>query len=465
MEKMVEKIADMNTDFAKWYTDVVVKSKLVAYSGVRGCCYYHPYGTALWENIKAELDRRFKATGHENVMMPMLIPEPMFMREKQHIEGFAPEVAYVTHFGEEKLPERLIVRPTSEVLFCDYFKNEVQSYRDLPKLYNQWANIVRCEKTTRPFLRTLEFFWQEGHTLHETEKEARAETLKMFEVYRDFAENYLALPVICGRKTEREKFAGGVETYTIEAMMHDGQALQSGTSHYLGQNFTKAFDIKFLGRDGKQHHPHQTSWGVSTRIIGGIVMVHGDNNGLVLPPYVAPIQVAIIPVAAHKPGVLEAAEAAANALRKSKQSTSDSGGIRVHLDTTDNSPGWKFAEYEMKGVPLRIEIGPKDIENGCCVVVRRDTREKVIVKLANIEKEIPKLLKSVHENLYKKALARRESMTYTAKSLEEIISIAKTKPGFIKGPHSEEIETKLKQHGITSRCILSTGQVIWGRAY
>lgn len=456
MDKMVEQIADMEKDFAGWYTDVVVKSKLVSYSGVRGCVYFHPYGAALWENVKNELDRRFRETGHENVIMPMLIPESLFMREKDHVEGFAPEVAFVTHFGAEKLQERLIVRPTSEVLFCDYFKNEVQSYRDLPKLLNQWANIIRCEKTTRPFLRTMEFFWQEGHTLHETEKEAREETKKMFDIYRDFVENYLAVPVHCGRKTEREKFAGAVETWTIEAMMHDGKALQSGTSHYLGQNFTNAFDIKFLGRDGKLALPHQTSWGMSTRILGAVIMVHGDNNGLVLPPKIAPIQAVIVPIAAHKDGVTGACE-------KLYKQIGDTA--RVHLDATDATAGWKFAEYEMRGVPLRIELGPKDIENGSCVVVRRDTREKITVKLTDIKKQIPVLLQSVHENMYKKALARREKMTYTAKNADEVIEILKTKSGIVIAPHTEEAETKLKEHGITSRCILDDGRVIWGRAY
>jgi prolyl-tRNA synthetase len=446
----------MERDFAAWYTDVVVKGKLVAYSGVRGCVYFHPYGTAIWENIRAILDAEFKKTNHQNVMLPMLIPESMFMREKEHIEGFAPEVAYVTHFGTEKLSERLIVRPTSEVLFCDYFKQEVQSYRDLPKLLNQWANIVRCEKTTRPFLRTLEFYWQEGHTLHETEAEAREETTRMLEIYKKFVKDYLALPVISGRKTEREKFAGAVETYTIEAMMHDGKALQSGTSHYLGQNFAKSFDIKFLGRDGKLTLPHQTSWGVSTRLMGGMVMAHGDNNGLVLPPRIAPIQAVIIPIAAHKGGVLEAADKLAGNL----------GDIRVFIDKSDNSPGWKFAEYEMRGVPIRIEIGPKDIESGNCVVVRRDTREKMTVKISELNhKFVLNLVEKINTDMYERALKRRESMTYTAETADEVIKIFEKKTGFVIAPHSEEMETKLKEHAITARCRIEDGRVIWGKAY
>jgi prolyl-tRNA synthetase len=446
-KKFVENICDMETDFARWYTDVVVKAGLAGYSPVRGCMYVHPYGTAVWENIKSGLDARFRATGHENVMMPLFIPESLFQKEKDHIAGFAPEVAWVTHGGQEKLTERLLVRPTSEVLFCDYYAGVIHSWRDLPKLYNQWANIVRWEKTTRALLRTMECFWQEGPTAHETAAEAEAETQQMLNVYADFMENELAIPVIKGRKTDKEKFAGAVATYTIEAMMHDGVALQSGTSHYFGDGFARAFDIKFTGRDGKIQHPHQTSWGMTTRVIGGVIMVHGDNSGLVLPPAVAPIQVVIIPIAPHKDGVLAAARALSAEL---------SNVARIKLDESDQSAGWKFAEYEMKGVPLRIEYGPRDIESGTCVVVRRDNREKITIKVSEIAKQIPALLKSVRDALYEKALARRKAMTYSAKDLAEIIEIARNKPGFIKSMWCGDPECELRvkeKAGLTSRCM------------
>jgi prolyl-tRNA synthetase len=446
-KKSVDAITDREVDFAKWYTDVVLKAQLATYSSVKGCMYIHPYGTALWENIRAELDGRFKATGHENVMFPLFIPESLLQKEKDHVAGFAPEVAWVTHGGSEKLAERLCVRPTSETLFCDYYSRVIQSYRDLPKLYNQWANVVRWEKTTRPFLRTAEFFWQEGHTMHETAEEAWEETERMLNVYADFAENALAIPVIKGRKTDKEKFAGAVATYTIEALMHDGQALQAGTSHYFGDGFSKAFGIGFSGRDGTMQYPHQTSWGMSTRIIGGIIMTHGDNNGLVLPPAVAPIQVVVLSIAQHKEGVREAAIALKERLSKI---------CRVIIDDSNNSAGWKYAEYEMKGVPLRLEYGPREIEKGVCVVVKRDNREKVIVHLNELEQQIPKLLQSVRDGLFKNALSRREQMTHTATSLEEIVKTAKTKAGFIKAMWCGDLscELKLKEEaGITSRCI------------
>lgn len=446
-KKMVEAITSMEEDFTKWYTDVVKKAELASYSNVRGCMVIRPYGTALWENIRNDLDSRFKALGHENVMMPMFIPESLLQKEKDHVEGFAPEVAWVTHGGSEKLQERLCVRPTSETLFCDHYKDVIHSYRDLPKLYNQWCSVVRWEKTTRPFLRTMEFFWQEGHTMHETREEAIEETNRMLNVYADFCEQSLAIPVVKGLKTDKEKFAGAEATYTIEALMHDGKALQSGTSHFFGDGFSRAFEVQFTGRDNTLQYPFQTSWGMSSRIIGAIIMTHGDDNGLVLPPAVAPTQVVILPIAMHKEGVLEKAMELKDRLAKV---------CRVKVDDSDNSAGWKFAEHEMKGVPLRLEIGPKDIENNQCVLVRRDNREKVFVSLDELETKIPELLKAVHDGLYQKALDRREAMTYNATSLEEMKDIADNKPGFIKAMWCGELECeeKLKEVvGVTSRCI------------
>ena len=474
-KKMVEAITSMEDDFAQWYTDVVKKAELASYSGVRGCMIVRPYGTALWENIRNDLDARFKALGHENIMMPMFIPENLLQREKDHVEGFAPEVAWVTHGGDEKLQERLCVRPTSETVFCEHYADIIHSYRDLPKLYNQWCSVVRWEKTTRPFLRTMEFYWQEGHTMHETAEEALTETERMLNVYADFCEESLAIPVVKGRKTDKEKFAGAEATYTIEAMMHDGKALQSGTSHYFGDGFARAFDIQFTDRENKQQYPHQTSWGMSTRIIGAIIMTHGDDNGLVLPPAVAPVQLVILPIAQHKPGVLDKARELAERL----------GSVaRVKLDDSDNSAGWKFAEYEMKGVPLRLEIGPRDIENNQCVLVRRDNREKTVVSLDELETKIPELLKAVHDGLYEKALARRESMTYSATTLDELCELANQKPGLLKAMWcgDEACELKLKEvAGITSRCMpfeqetlsdtcVCCGKpaktmVVWGKAY
>lgn len=446
-KKMVEEITSMDEDFAKWYTDVVKKAELCEYTSVKGCMVIRPYGYAIWENIQHIMDSMFKATGHENVCMPMFIPESLLEKEKDHVEGFAPEVAWVTHGGSEKLEERLCVRPTSETLFCEHYANIVHSYRDLPKLYNQWVSVVRWEKTTRPFLRTREFLWQEGHTIHATAEEAQEETIRMLNVYAEFCEKYLAMPVVKGVKTAKERFAGAEDTYTIEALMHDGKALQSGTSHYFGDGFAKAFDIQFTGKDNKLHHPFQTSWGTTTRLIGAIIMTHGDDNGLVLPPAVAPIQLVIIPIASHKEGVLDKANELKNKL---------ASVCRVKLDDSDNSAGWKFSEYEMKGVPLRLEIGPKDIENNRCVVVRRDNGEKVFVSLDELEAKIPELLEAVRDGLYQKAIDRRAAMTFTARDYAELKDIADNKPGFIKAMWcgDRECEDKLKDElGITSRCI------------
>ena len=437
----------MDEDFAKWYTDVVKKAELCEYTSVKGCMVIRPYGYAIWENIQHIMDSMFKATGHENVCMPMFIPESLLEKEKDHVEGFAPEVAWVTHGGSEKLEERLCVRPTSETLFCEHYANIVHSYRDLPKLYNQWVSVVRWEKTTRPFLRTREFLWQEGHTIHATAEEAQEETIRMLNVYAEFCEKYLAMPVVKGVKTAKERFAGAEDTYTIEALMHDGKALQSGTSHYFGDGLAKAFDIQFTGKDNKLHHPFQTSWGTTTRLIGAIIMTHGDDNGLVLPPAVAPIQLVIIPIASHKEGVLDKANELKNKL---------ASVCRVKLDDSDNSAGWKFSEYEMKGVPLRLEIGPKDIENNRCVVVRRDNGEKIFVSLDELEAKIPELLEAVRDGLYQKAIDRRAAMTFTARDYAELKDIADNKPGFIKAMWcgDRECEDKLKDElGITSRCI------------
>ena len=445
-EKLVKAITSMDEDFAKWYTDVCIKAELIDYASVKGCMIIRPYGYAIWENIQSIMDGMFKELGHENVYMPMFIPESLLQKEKDHVEGFAPEVAWVTHGGAEELEERLCVRPTSETLFCDHFKNIVHSYRDLPKLYNQWCSVVRWEKTTRPFLRSREFLWQEGHTLHATAEEARQETEQMLNVYARFAEEALAMPVVKGQKTDKEKFAGAEATYTIEALMHDGKALQSGTSHYFGDGFSRAFEVQYTDKDNKLVHPHQTSWGTTTRLIGAVIMTHGDDNGLVLPPAIAPIQVVIVPIASHKEGVVEKATEICNNLKKV---------CRVKLDNSDQTPGWKFAEYEMKGVPLRLEIGPRDIENNQCVVVRRDNREKIFVKLDELETRIPEILAEYHDALYNKALAHREEMTYDAKTLDEIKEIADTKPGFIRAMWcgDRECEDKLKEvAGITSRC-------------
>ena len=448
-KKLVESITSMDVDFAQWYTDVVRKAELADYSGVKGCMIIRPYGYAIWENIQKDLDERFKALGHENVYMPMFIPESLLQKEKDHVEGFAPECAWVTVGGENKLAERLCVRPTSETLFCEHFKNIIQSYRDLPKLYNQWVNVVRWEKTTRPFLRTSEFLWQEGHTMHATEEEARTETLQMLKVYEDFYRDTLAIPAVTGRKTEKEKFAGAMETYTIEPMMHNGVALQGGTTHYFGDGFAKAFDITFTDKDNTVKYPHQTSWGVSTRMIGAIIMTHGDDNGLILPPKVAPIQVVIVPVQMHKEGVLEKAQQVADALR--------AAGIRVKLDSTDNSPGWKFAEYEMKGVPVRLEIGPRDIENNSCVLVSRVSRSKNFVSLDGLADTVKEMLTTVHNELVDRVKKNVEAKTHIATNWEEFADHAENHPGFIKAMWcgETECEEKVKEltGGVKSRCI------------
>ena len=475
-KKFVSEITSRDEDFAQWFTDVCIKAELIDYSSIKGFTIMRPYGQALWENIQKIMDAKFKAVGVENVAMPMLIPESLLQKEKDHVIGFAPEVAWVTHGGSEKLEERLCVRPTSETLFCDHWAHVLQTHRQLPMKYNQWCSVVRWEKTTRPFLRGREFFWQEGHTIHETAQEAHDFTLKMLDIYADFAENCLMMPVIKGQKTESEKFAGAEATYTIEAMMHDGKALQSGTSHYFGDGFTRAFDVNFAGRNNTVEFPHQTSWGVSTRIIGALIMSHGDDSGLVVPPAVAPIQLVIVPVAQHKEGVLEKA----NELKERL-----SANWRVKLDDSDNSPGWKFNQYEMKGVPLRLEIGPKDIENGQCVLVRRDNREKTFVPLADLETVIPQLLKDLETAIYNKAKANLEARTESLSTMEEIIASSQAKDGFISTLWcgEEACEDAMKeQAGLSSRCMPFGQQddvdgvcpvcgkpakhrVIWGKAY
>ncbi len=400
-KEFVKNIADMHEDFPQWYTDVVLKTELVDYGPVKGTMVIRPYGYAIWEAIQREMDKRFKESGHENAYFPMLIPYSYLVKETEHVEGFAPEVALVTHVGDQELPEKLVVRPTSETIICEMYRRWVQSYRDLPVLINQWANVVRWEKTTRPFLRTSEFLWQEGHTLHASEAEAREETLRMLNIYEEFSRNVLAIPMFTGRKSEKEKFAGAKETYSIEAMMQDGKSLQSGTSHYFGNSFAEAFDIKYLDKDGKLKAPYQTSWGVSTRLIGAVIMTHGDQRGLCLPPAIAPVQAVIIPVAMHKDGVLDKCKEVYIALKSV---------ARVKLDDRDFTPGWKFNEYEMKGVPVRIEIGPRDIENGVATVARRDkTEEKFTIRLDDIATELPKLLADIQTNMYNKALAFRDS--------------------------------------------------------
>ena len=475
-KKMVEQITSMDTDFAQWYTDICKKADLIDYSSVKGCMIIRPYGYAIWENIQKTLDTRFKELGHENVYMPMFIPESLLQKEKDHVAGFAPEVAWVTHGGSEPLTERLCVRPTSETLFCEHFANIIRSYRDLPKLYNQWCSVVRWEKTTRPFLRSREFLWQEGHTMHATAEEAREETIQMLNVYADFHEKDLAIPVIKGAKTPSDKFAGAEDTYAIEALMHDGKALQAATSHFFGDGFARAFDITYTDRENKLVYPHQTSWGCTTRMIGGIIMTHGDDNGLVLPPSIAPIQVVIIPVAAHKEGVTEAAESIYNRLR---------GDFRTKLDNSDNSPGWKYAEYEMKGIPLRIEIGPRDLEAGQCVLVTRHNREKTIVKLEELEAAVAEKLHAVHDGMYEKALANRESRTYTCETIDEInAKLAENGDGFVRAMWcgDPECEDKVKEMtGVGSRCIPMEQETVsdkcvccgrpakklvyWGKAY
>ena len=447
-EKKVEQITDMEVDFTQWYTDVCKKAELIDYSGVKGIFVYRPYGYAIWENIQAILDKKFKESGHENVYMPMLIPESLLQKEKDHVKGFAPECAWVTRGGEEELDERLCIRPTSETLFCEHFRDIVHSWRDLPVKYNQWCSVLRWEKTSRPFLRHREFLWQEGHTIHATAEEAMAETEAQLECYADFCENYLAMPVVRGRKTDKEKFSGAERTYTIECMMHDRKALQAGTSHYFGDGFTKAFDIHFADKDNRPAFPFQTSWGLSTRLIGGIIMTHGDNNGLVLPPKIAPVQVIVIPIAMHKEGVLDAAAKVTERLKQA--------GIRVKMDDSDQSPGWKFAEYEMKGVPLRLELGPKDLEKNQCVLVRRDNGEKSFISLDELEAMVPEFLDRVHKGMFEKAKQNLTEHTYDAQTLEEAKKLQEEHGGFIRTMWcgDEECECRMKDEaGMSSRCM------------
>lgn len=449
----IKDITSRDVDFASWYTDVCVKAGLVDYSSVKGSMIICPYGYAIWENMQKILDQKFKETGHENVQMPMFIPESLLNVEKEHVSGFAPEVAWVTHGGSEKLEERLCVRPTSEVLFCDYYKKIIKSYRDLPKLYNQWCTIVRWEKTTRPFLRSREILWQEGHTMHATEKEAKEETLRMLHIYEDFQRNVLAIPVIVGKKTEKEKFAGAVASYSLEAMMYDGVALQNGTSHYFGNGFAKAFDIQFLNQDNKLETPYQTSWGVTTRMIGALIMVHGDDRGLVLPPNIAPIQAIVIPIGKDEEiaGVVE-----------SLSSSLKERNISYKIDNSNKTPGFKFAEAEVKGYPVRIEIGKRDLENNCVTVVRRDTLEKYQIAISEVASFVKNLFDEIQQNMYDKALKRRDSMINDANNWEEFTDIAKNKPGFIKANWcgDEACENKIKDlFSMKSRCLIEDEEI------
>jgi prolyl-tRNA synthetase len=475
-KKMVEAITSMEEDFAQWYTDVVKKAELIDYTSVKGCMAIKPAGYAIWELIQKQLDERFKATGVKNMYLPMFIPESLLQMEKDHVEGFAPEVAWVTHGGLNPLQERLCVRPTSETLFCDYYKGVVHSYRDLPQVCNQWCSVVRWEKETRPFLRSREFLWQEGHTAHATAEDAEARTVQMLNVYAEFLENVLAIPVIKGQKTEKEKFAGAEATYTVEALMHDGKALQSGTSHNFGDGFAKAFGIQYTDKDNTLKYVHQTSWGMTTRLIGAVIMVHGDNSGLKLPPKVAPTQVMVIPIQQKKEGVLDKANEIVDILK--------AAGVRVDIDDTDKTPGWKFSEQEMRGVPMRIEIGPKDIENGKCVIVRRDNGEKIDVALSDIESKVKELLETIQKDMYEAAKAHRDAHTYVAVTMDEFEKTFTEKSGFVKamwcGDRACEDQIKEKL-AVTSRCMpweqenlsdvcVCCGKpakkmVYWGKAY
>ena len=473
-KKLVEAITSMDVDFAQWYTDVVKKAELCDYASVKGCMVIKPAGYAIWENIQHELDRRFKETGVQNVYMPLFIPESLLDKEKDHVEGFAPEAAWVTVGGNEQLQERLCVRPTSETLFCDFYSRDIHSYRDLPRVYNQWCSVVRWEKTTRPFLRSREFLWQEGHTAHATAEEAEARTIQMLNVYADFCEEVLAIPVVRGRKTDKEKFAGAEATYTIESLMHDGKALQSGTSHNFGDGFAKAYGIQYAAKDNSLKYVFQTSWGMTTRMIGAIIMVHGDDNGLVLPPRIAPTQVVIVPIQQKKEGVLDKAFEIEDVL----------SNFRVKVDDSDKSPGWKFSESEMRGIPVRVEIGPRDIENNQAVLVRRDTHEKLTVSIDNIEAEVEKLLDTIQHDMLEKARAHRDAHTYEATDFDSFVKTINEKPGFVKAMWCgcQECEDKIKEvTGATSRCIPfkqeqlsdkcvccgkpATKMVYWGRAY
>ena len=473
-KKMVAQITSRDVDFTQWYTDVCIKAELIAYSKVKGFMVIKPAGYAIWEAIQQHLDARFKATGVQNVYMPMIIPENLLRKEGELVNGFAPEVAWVTQGGEETLTERLCIRPTSETLFSDFYSEDVHSYRELPRLYNQWCSVVRWEKETRPFLRSREFLWQEGHTIHATEEEARERTLQMLQVYADFLAEDMAIPTIKGQKTEKEKFAGAEDTYTIEALMHDGRALQSGTSHFFGQKFAQAYDISFTDKDNTLKYAWQTSWGMTTRVIGAMIMVHGDDRGLVLPPKIAPVQVVIVPIQQRKEGVLEHAQTLQAKL----------GSLRVRLDDSDKSPGFKFAEQEMRGFPIRVEIGPKDIERGVCVLVRRDTGEKLEVPEEGLEERIVSLLDTIQREMYERALKHLEEHTYTASTTEEFEKTFSEKTGFVKAMWCGDraCEEKIKEYyGVTSRCIpfvqeemsdrcICCGKparkmVYWGKAY
>ena len=475
-KKLVEAITSMEEDFAQWYTDVVKKAELMDYSSVKGCMIFKPNGYAIWENIQKNLDAMFKETGVENVYMPMFIPESLLQKEKDHVEGFAPEVAWVTQGGLETLQERLAVRPTSETLFCELYSKIVQSHRDLPKVYNQWCSVVSWEKTTRPFLRSSEFLWQEGHTVHATAEEAEARTVQMLNLYADFCEKYLAIPMVKGRKTDKEKFAGAEATYTIEALMHDGKALQSGTSHNFGDGFAKAFGIQYTDKENKLQYCHETSWGVSTRLIGAIIMVHGDDSGLVLPPRIAPTQVMVIPIQQQKDGVLDKAYDLKDALSKD---------FRVKIDASDKTPGWKFSAQEVQGIPVRIELGPKDIEKNQCVIVRRDTREKIVVSLDEVNEKLAEVLETMQNDMLERAKTFLAGHINDAHDYNEFKAIAETKPGFIRAMWcgDEACENKIKEDTtVTSRCMPFNDQeqisdvcvccgkpahklVYWGKAY
>lgn len=475
-KEFVKEITNIEENFAKWYTDIVLKAELADYTDTKGCIAIKPYGYAIWENIQKYADAKFKEIGVQNVYLPVLIPESLLNKEKDHVEGFAPEVAWVTEGGGEKLEEKLCIRPTSETMFSTLYSNWVKSWRDLPLVYNQWCNVLRWEKETRPFLRSREFLWQEGHTIHETAEEAEKLTLKMLDIYAEVIEELLAIPVLKGRKTSKEKFAGAEATYTVETLMHDGRALQAGTSHYFGQNFTKPFEVKFQNREGMEEYAYQTSWGISTRLIGAVIMAHGDNRGLKLPPRVAPIQVVVVPVAMHKEGVIEKATEVYGQLKET---------FRAKIDIRDNySNGYKFNDWEMRGVPVRLEIGPRDIDNGVCVLVRRDTLEKVTVELNQLSETLEKMLEDIQQNMYQECVKRNEQRTSIATNMEEFIKKINENQGYIKTMWcgDEECENKIKeQTGAHSRCIpfaqehlsdtcvvcgkKAEKEVVWGRQY
>lgn len=475
-QEFVKEITNIEEDFAKWYTDIVLKADLADYTETKGCIAIKPYGYAIWENIQKYTDEKFKKSGVKNVYFPVLIPEGLLNKEKDHVQGFAPEVAWVTQGGEEELEERLCIRPTSETMFCTLYSKWLNSWRDLPYVYNQWCSVLRWEKETRPFLRSREFLWQEGHTIHETEEEARNRTMQMLEIYADVIENLLAIPVLRGKKTESEKFAGAEETYTVETLMHDGRALQAGTSHYFGQNFTKPFDITFQNREGKAEYPYQTSWGISTRLIGAVIMAHGDNRGLKLPPRVAPIQAVIVPIAMHKEGVKEKAEEVYEQLSEK---------YRMEIDLRDQvSPGYKFNDWEMKGVPVRIELGPRDIENGKCIVVRRDNQEKIEVNLNELSEKLQNILEDIQKCMFEECQNRVKEKTTIATNMQEFEKNMNENQGYIKAMWcgDAECEEKIKElTGAKSRCIpfeeehisdtcvccgkKAKNMVVWGRQY